>query len=60
MKALERFPVATAIILLLVVTGCADVLLDGVLSDGFSELLKALDVPLAGLALGRGLVARRR
>lgn len=56
---LERFPIATLIIGVIVVTGCIDVVIDGDLSEGFGELLRALDIPLAGLAVGRGIMARK-
>jgi hypothetical protein len=59
-RFIEKFPIVTAVVLLLVVTGCVDVLLDGELSEGFRQLLGALDMPLAGLAIGRGVQATRK
>jgi hypothetical protein len=59
-RALEKNPVVAIIVIALVLTGCVDVIIDGDLSKGFKELLAAVDVPLAGLAVGRGLVAARR
>ena len=52
-------PVVTIVVLILLVVGCVDVLLDGDLSKGYTELLKVLAIPLAGLGVGRGLAARK-
>lgn len=52
-------PLATITILFLVVVGAVDLLIDGTLSADYTRYLAAVDVPLAGLALGRGWAARK-
>lgn len=52
-------PIVTIVVLILLVVGSADVLIDGELSRGYVKLLEVLAIPLAGLGVGRGLAARK-
>ena len=56
-KFLETANVATIVILALTVTGCVLAIVGDV---SYEELIRLLDVPLAGLAVGRGLAAKYR
>ena len=55
-RALEVLPIATIVVLALTAVGCIQVVTDDLT---FEELIRLLDVPLAGLAVGRGLAARK-
>ena len=55
-KALVVVPWATVVVLVIVAVGAVQVL-TGDLS--FEEFIRLVDVPLAGLAVGRGIAARR-
>lgn len=57
---IDKFPVVTVVVLVLLVTGCIDILIDGDLSPGYRDLLQSLDEPILGLALGKGLVGLGR
>lgn len=59
MKQILDNPVATFVIVVIVLVGAADLLIDGVLSEDFKEYIRVIDLPLAGLAIGRGLAARK-
>lgn len=52
-------PIATIVILIIVIAGAVDVLLDGSLSHDFKTYVDTIAVPVAGLALGRGWAARK-
>jgi type IV secretory pathway VirB2 component (pilin) len=54
-QLLEVVPWATLIVVVIVVVGAVQVL-TGALT--FEEYLKLIDVPVAGLAVGRGIAAR--
>ena len=59
MKALWDAPLITIIFVFLIAVGAVDLLIDGSLSGDYTKFLKAIDVPLAGVAVGRGLAARK-
>jgi hypothetical protein len=52
-------PIATIVILVIIIAGAIDVLLDGHLSGDFQVYVKTIALPVAGLALGRGWAARK-
>lgn len=60
MKQILDNPVATFVIVVIVLVGAADLLVDGVLSGDFKRYVETIDIPLAGLALGRGFAAGLR
>lgn len=52
-------PLATITILLLIVIGGVDVVIDGHLSGDYIKFIETVAIPLAGLAVGRGFAARK-
>jgi hypothetical protein len=52
-------PITTIIVVLLIVVGSIDLLIDGALSKDYIVFVKTIAIPLAGLALGRGWAARK-
>ncbi len=52
-------PIATIIVLLIVILGGVDVIIDGTLSADFTRYVETIAIPVAGLALGRGWAARK-
>lgn len=58
-KFLEDFPVSTAIAVIVAIAGAVDLCIGG-LSDGFATYSAIVMGGNAGLAVGRGLIARKR
>lgn len=52
-------PIATIVILIIVIAGAVDVVVDGHLSGDFQTYVTTIALPVAGLALGRGWAARK-
>lgn len=57
---LERFPWVTAIVLLLVAIGGADLLIDGALSKDYEKFVETVAWIVGPLAVGRGLQKGKR
>jgi hypothetical protein len=57
---LETFPWTTVIVLILVLVGAADLLIDGGLSGDYAKYVDTVALIVGGLAVGRGLAANRK
>ncbi len=53
------FPLVTIIVVVLVVAGAVDIVIDGALSKDWKQFVDTIAIPLAGLGVGRGLAARK-
>ena len=52
-------PITTIIVVVLVIIGGVDIVIDGQLSGDFERFVETIAIPLAGLAIGRGWAARK-
>jgi hypothetical protein len=52
-------PWATIVVLVLIIIGGVDIVVDNHLSEDYKDFLEVIAIPLAGLALGRGWAARK-
>lgn len=58
-NTLFDLPLTTIIVLIIVIAGAVDVIVDGHLSGDFKTYVNTIAIPVAGLAVGRGFAARK-